>query len=368
LAISSKTKKQLMNKVHNFSAGPGILPTEVLQQAAEACINFDNLNLSLLEISHRSKNYEAVMHQARQLVKELLGLNEHYQVLFLGGGASLQFAMVPYNLLRTEGTAGYINTGVWASKAIKEAKMIGNTLLVASSEDKKFNYIPKNYQIPETLDYLHITSNNTIYGTQMKSFPKTSVPLVCDMSSDIFSKHVNGNDFALIYAGAQKNMGPAGSTMIAVDERTLGKTGRKMLSMLDYQVHIKGESMYNTPPVFPIYVTMLTMQWLKKNGGINWIQKINEEKAKTLYNEIDRNAMFVGTTAKEDRSEMNVTFIMHKPELESEFDKMAKEANLSGLRGHRDVGGYRASLYNALPLESVKALVEVMQAFEKKFG
>jgi phosphoserine aminotransferase len=357
-----------MTKIHNFSAGPGILPAEVLQQAAEACINFDNLNLSLLEISHRSKNFEAVILEARELVKELLGLKDGYQVLFLGGGASLQFAMVPYNLLRTEGTAGYINTGVWASKAIKEAKIIGNTKVIASSEDKKFNYIPKGYEIPSDLDYLHITSNNTIYGTQMKSFPKTSVPLVCDMSSDIFSRKVNGNDFALIYAGAQKNMGPAGATMVAVREDSLGKSGRKMLSMLDYQVHIKGDSMYNTPPVFPIYVSLLTLQWLKKNGGIEWIEKVNQQKADTLYNEIDRNSLFVGTTATEDRSNMNVTFVMPKPELEPEFDKLAKEANLSGIRGHRDVGGYRASLYNALPLESVNALVEVMQYFEKKFA
>ncbi len=357
-----------MTKIHNFSAGPAILPAEVLKQAAEACINFDNLNLSLLEISHRSKNFEKVMDESRQLVKDLLGLNDNYKVLFLGGGASLQFAMVPYNLLRTEGTAGYVNTGVWASKAIKEAKMIGNTQVVASSEDKKYTYIPKGYDIPATLDYLHLTSNNTIYGTQIKNFPKTSVPLVCDMSSDIFSRVVDGNDFALIYAGAQKNMGPAGTTMVAVDERILGKTGRKMLSMLDYQVQIKGGSMYNTPPVFPIYVSMLTMKWLKDNGGVAWIEKINQQKADTLYTEIDRNSMFVGTTAKEDRSNMNVTFIMHKPELEPEFDKLTKEANLSGLRGHRDVGGYRASLYNALPLESVNALVEVMQAFEKKFA
>jgi phosphoserine aminotransferase len=357
-----------LTKVHNFSAGPGILPAEVLQQAAEACINFDNLNLSLLEISHRSKNFEAVMDESRALVKELLGLNDSYKVLFLGGGASLQFAMVPYNFLRTEGSAGYINTGVWANKAIKEAKMIGNTTVIASSEDKNFNYIPKGYEIPANLDYLHITSNNTIYGTQIKEFPKTAVPLVCDMSSDIFSRKVNGNDFALIYAGAQKNMGPAGATMVAVREDSLGKTGRKMLSMLDYQVHIKGDSMYNTPPVFPIYVSMLTLRWLKKNGGIAWIEKVNNEKASTLYNEIDRNSLFKGTTTVEDRSNMNVTFVMHKPELEPEFDKLTKEANLSGLRGHRDVGGYRASLYNALPLESVNALVEVMQAFEKKFA
>lgn len=357
-----------MNKPHNFSAGPGILPAEVLQQAAEACINFDNMNLSLLEISHRSKNYEAVMDESRALVKELLGLGDGYSVMFLGGGASMQFAMVPYNLLRTGGTAGYVNTGVWASKAIKEAKMIGNVKTLASSEDKKFSYIPKGYEIPADLDYLHITSNNTIYGTQIKAFPKSPVPLVCDMSSDIFSRKVDANQFALIYAGAQKNMGPAGCTMIAVKDELLGKTERTMLSMLDYRVHIKGGSMYNTPPVFPIYVSMLTLRWLKKNGGVEWIEKINQQKADLLYAEIDRNSMFTGTTATEDRSNMNVTFVMHQPELEPEFDKLWKEANMSGLRGHRDVGGYRASLYNALPLESVEALVELMKEFEKKFA
>ena len=357
-----------MTKVHNFSAGPGILPPEVLQQAANACINFDNLNLSLLEISHRSKNFEAVMDNSRQLVKELLHLDDDFEVIFLGGGASLQFAMVPYNLLRTDGKAGYVNTGVWASKAIKEAKMIGSTEVVASSEEQKFSFIPKGYDIPGDLDYLHITSNNTIYGTQMKSFPKTNVPLVCDMSSDIFSRELNGNDFSLIYAGAQKNMGPAGATMVAVRKSILGKTGRKMLSMLDYNVHIKGDSMYNTPPVFPIYVSMLTMEWLKNNGGVPHIEKVNNQKASLLYAEIDRNTLFKGTTAVEDRSNMNVTFVMHNPELEPAFDQLTKEANLSGLRGHRDVGGYRASLYNALPLESVQVLVDVMQHFEKNNG
>ncbi len=357
-----------MTKVHNFSAGPGILPAEVLKQASEACINFDNLNLSLLEISHRSKNYEKVMDEARAIVKELFEVGDEYEVMYLGGGASLQFAMVPYNLLRENGYAAYVNTGVWASKAIKEAKLIGNTKVIASSEDKKFSFIPKGYEIPSDADYLHITSNNTIYGTQMQAFPKSPIPMVCDMSSDIFSRQVNAKDFALIYAGAQKNMGPAGSTMVMVKKDVLGKTGRKMLSMLDYQVHIKGGSMYNTPPVFPIYVTLLTLQWLKKNGGIAWIEKVNQQKAETLYNEIDRNSLFVGTTAKEDRSKMNVCFLLNKPELEPEFDKLWKEANISGIRGHRDVGGYRASLYNALPLESVKALVEVMQAFEKKMA
>jgi phosphoserine aminotransferase len=359
---------QTLTKVHNFSAGPGILPADVLKQASEACINFDNLNLSLLEISHRSKNYEKVMEEARSIVKELFGAGDEYEVVYLGGGASLQFAMVPYNLLRESGFAAYVNTGVWASKAIKEAKIIGDTRVIASSEDKKFTYIPKGYEIPKDADYLHITSNNTIYGTQMHAFPKSPVPVVCDMSSDIFSRQVNVKDFALIYAGAQKNMGPAGSTMVMVKKDILGKTGRKMLSMLDYQVHIKGGSMYNTPPVFPIYVTLLTLKWLKQNGGISWIEDLNNRKARLLYDEIDRNSLFYGTTAVEDRSKMNVCFLLHKPELEAEFDKVWKDAGISGIRGHRDVGGYRASLYNALPLESVQVLVDVMKHFESKFA
>ena len=357
-----------MSKVHNFSAGPGILPADVLKQASDACINFENLNLSLLEISHRSKNYENVMDEARSIIKELFEVGDNYEVIYLGGGASLQFAMVPYNLLSENGTAAYLNTGVWSTKAIKEAKIIGNTKVIASSEDKNFNYIPKGYEIPTDADYFHITSNNTIFGTQMKSFPKTSIPLVCDMSSDIFSRKVNANDFTLIYAGAQKNMGPAGSTMVMVKKDALGKTGRKMLSMLDYQVHIKGGSMYNTPPVFPIYVTLLTLKWLKQNGGIAWIEKINRQKADCLYNEIDRNSLFVGTTAIEDRSHMNACFLTTKPELEVEFDKMWNDANISGIRGHRDVGGFRASMYNALPLESVQVLVDVMKEFENKFA
>jgi phosphoserine aminotransferase len=276
--------------------------------------------------------------------------------------------MVPYNLLRETGYAAYVNTGVWANKAIKEAKLIGDTRIIASSEDKKFNYIPKGYEIPADADYLHITSNNTIYGTQMHAFPKSPVPVVCDMSSDIFSRKVNAKDFTLIYAGAQKNMGPAGSTMVMVKKDALGKTGRKMLSMMDYQVHIKAGSMYNTPPVFPIYVTLLTLQWLQKKGGINWIADLNTRKAGTLYNEIDRNSLFVGTTAVEDRSQMNVCFLLKNTALEPEFDKFWKDAGISGLRGHRDVGGYRASLYNALPLESVNVLVEVMKAFETKYA
>jgi len=355
-------------KVHNFSAGPGILPQEVLKQASEACINFDNLHLSLLEISHRSKNFEAVMTEARALAKELLGLGDGYQAIFLGGGASMQFCMVPMNLLRTEGYAAYVNTGVWASKAIKEAQVIGNTKIIASSEDKKFNYVPRNYPIPGDADYVHITSNNTIYGTQMKNFPISRIPVVCDMSSDIFSRKIDCKKFDLIYAGAQKNMGPAGCTLVVVKESILGKTGRTIPSILDYSKHIKGESMYNTPPVFPIYVSLLTMRWLKKNGGIEWIDKINNQKANLLYAEIDRNNLFSGTAEKDCRSMMNVTFLLNKPELEPEFDKMWKEADISGIRGHRDVGGYRASLYNALPLESVQVLEDVMKEFEKKFA
>ncbi len=357
-----------MSKVHNFSAGPGILPIEVLKQSAESCINFDNLNLSLLEISHRSKSYDAVMDEARFLIKELFGVGDEYEVLYLGGGASMQFAMVPYNLLTENGYAAYVNTGVWSTKAIKESKIIGNTKVIASSEDKKFSYIPKGFEVPKDADYLHITSNNTIYGTQYKEFPKSDIPLVCDMSSDIFSRTVNAQDFALIYAGAQKNIGPAGSTMVMIKKDILGKTGRKMLSMLDYQIHIKGGSMYNTPPVFPVYVTLLTLRWLKQHGGVSWIEKINQQKADLLYNEIDRNSLFVGTAAKEDRSNMNACFLLSKPELEAEFDKLAKEARIDGIKGHRDVGGYRASMYNALPLESVQLLVDVMKAFEAKYA
>lgn len=363
--ITSVSKKI---KVHNFSAGPGILPEEVLQQAAEACINFDNMNLSLLEISHRSKNFEKVMEEARALVLEHFEVSaDEYDVIYLGGGASLQFAMVPYNFLKTK--AAYVNTGVWASKAIKEAQKLGEVNVVASSEDKKFGYIPKNFTVPDNVDYLHITSNNTIYGTQYKTFPDVKVPLVCDMSSDIFSRKVDAKKFFLIYAGAQKNMGPAGATMVMIRKDFLEKSKANLLTMLDYKTHIKAGSMFNTPPVFPVYVVMLTLRWLKKIGGVSAIEKINQQKSELLYNEIDRNSLFEGTViAKEDRSTMNVCFRLKNESLEPEFDKMWKEANISGIRGHRDVGGYRASLYNALPLESVKVLVEVMQEFEKKFS
>ncbi len=357
-----------MHKIHNFSAGPGILPADVLKQASEACLNFDGLNLSLLEISHRSKNYVKVMDEARGLIKQLFEVGDEYEVIYLGGGASTQFAMVPYNLLKDNGYAAYVNTGVWSTKAIKEAKLIGRTEVIASSEDKNFNYIPKDYSVPNDADYLHITSNNTIFGTQMKSFPKSTIPVVCDMSSDIFSRKVNAKDFSLIYAGAQKNMGPAGATMVMVQKDILGKTGRKMLSMLDYAVQIKGESMYNTPPVFPIYVVLLTLKWLVANGGLNWIEKLNQQKADLLYHEIDRNKLFKGTVVVEDRSNMNACFLTEDPSHESLFDAFAKSENISGLAGHRDVGGFRASMYNALPLESVQHLVNAMQAFEQKYA
>ncbi len=349
-------------KKHNYSAGPCILPQEVFEKSAQAILNFNDSGLSLLEISHRSKDFVAVMEEARALVLELLGLEgKGYQALFLSGGASLEFLMVPYNLMKTNGKAAYLDTGTWASGAIKEAKHFGETLVVASSKPENYNFIPKNYSIPTDADYFHCTSNNTIFGTQMQSFPKTNVPLVCDMSSDIFSRVLDFSQFDLIYAGAQKNMGPAGTTLVVIKEEILGKTGRTIPNMLDYQQHIAKESMYNTPPVFPIYASLLTLQWLKNLGGIAAIEKINNQKAALLYNEIDSNPLFEGTAAKEDRSKMNATFILKDESHQEQFDKLWKEAGISGLTGHRSVGGYRASMYNALPLESVQVLVNVMQ-------
>ncbi len=352
-------------KKHNYSAGPCILPQEVFEKSAQAILNFNNSDLSLLEISHRSKDFVAVMDEARALVLELLGLeNKGYQALFLHGGASLEFLMVPYNLMKTDGKAAYLDTGTWANNAIKEAKHFGETLIVGSSKEANYNFIPKNIEIPSDANYFHCTSNNTIFGTQMKSFPKTNVPLVCDMSSDIFSRSLDFSQFDLIYAGAQKNMGPAGATLVVVKEEILGKAGRYIPSMLDYEKHIKAESMYNTPPVFPIYASLLTLQWLKKLGGIAAIEKINEQKAQLLYTEIDKNPLFKGTAATEDRSNMNATFVLTDEKLTEKFDAMWKAAGISGLTGHRSVGGYRASMYNALPLESVEVLVNVMKELE----
>jgi phosphoserine aminotransferase len=356
-------------KKHNYSAGPCILPQEVFEKSAAAILNFNNSGLSILEISHRSKDFVVVMEEARALALDLLGLTgKGYQALFLHGGASLEFLMVPYNLMKENGKAAYLETGTWASGAIKEAKAFGETIVAASSKAENYTHIPKGYTIPADADYFHCTSNNTIFGTQMKEFPEVSVPLVCDMSSDIFSRVLDFSKFDLIYAGAQKNMGPAGATLVVVKEEILGKTGRNIPSMLDYQKHIAAESMYNTPPVFAVYASLLTLQWLKNLGGIAAIEKINNAKAELLYNEIDRNSRFSGTANKADRSTMNVTFLLHDESHTETFDAMWKEAGISGITGHRSVGGYRASMYNALPLESVQALVDVMQEFERKIN
>lgn len=354
-------------KKHNYSAGPCILPQEVFEKSAQAILNYNHSGLSILEISHRSKDFIAIMEEARALVLELLNLKgKGYQVLFLSGGASLEFLMVPYNLMKVNGKAAYLDSGTWASGAINEAKNFGETLVVASSKTANYNFIPKDFTIPTDVDYFHCTSNNTIFGTQMQSFPKTKIPLVCDMSSDIFSRVIDFSQFDLIYAGAQKNLGPAGTTLVVIKEEILGKTGRTIPNMLDYQQHIAKESMYNTPPVFPIYASLLTLQWLKNQGGIAAIEKINNQKASLLYNEIDNNPLFEGTAVKEDRSKMNATFVLKDASHQEQFDKLWKEAGISGLTGHRSVGGYRASMYNALPLESVQVLVSVMQELKNR--
>jgi phosphoserine aminotransferase len=355
-------------KIHNFSAGPCILPQEVFEKMSEAVLNFNNSGSSIMEISHRRADAQEVIDNAIQLVKDLMNVPDTHEVIFTQGGASLQFVMVPFNLMKLNGKAAYLETGVWAKNAIKEAKRLGNVEIVASSGDQNFNYIPKGYTVPSDVDYFHCTSNNTIFGTQMKSFPDSSVPVVCDMSSDILSKDVDVSKFDVIYAGAQKNMGPAGSVMAIVKKDILGKTGRDIPAYLDYQVHINKGSAFNTWPVLAIYGVMLNLQWLKNLGGVPAIAKINQAKSDLLYSEIDRNGMFLGTAVKEDRSEMNATFVLNDESLKAEFDKMWKEAGISSLNGHRDVGGYRASMYNALPLESVQVLVDVMKAFEQKFG
>lgn len=353
-----------MQKIHNFSAGPSILPPEVFEQASKAVLGFENVGLSLLEVSHRSKEVVAMVDNATALVRELLEVPDGYAVLFLQGGASMQFYMSALNFLSEGGKAGYIDTGVWSAKAIKEAKKLGEVIEVASSKSENYNHIPKGYAVPTNIDFLHYTTNNTIYGTEFFETPKSSVPLLADMSSDIFSRKFKVADHALIYAGAQKNMGPAGVTLVIVKEELLGKTGRNLPSMLDYQVHIKGESMFNTPPVFPIYVSMLTLQWLKDRGGVAWAEQNNKAKADLFYAELDRNSLFVGTAAAEDRSRMNATFLLKDEAHTERFNAMLKAANISGLKGHRDVGGFRASMYNALPIESVQALVAVMKELE----
>jgi phosphoserine aminotransferase len=353
-------------KMHNFSAGPGILPAEVLQKAAEACLDFNHSGLSLLEISHRGKNVIEVFDRAEALVKKLLGLDDAYRVLFLQGGASMQFSMLPANFLNRK--AAYLNTGVWASKAIKEAKLYGETVVVASSESDNFSHIPKDYVVPSDADYFHITSNNTIYGTQMRSFPESKIPLVCDMSSDIFSHRFDATRFDLIYAGVQKNMGPAGATMVLIKKEMLEKISRKLPSMLNYRIHTEADSMYNTPPVFAVYVSMLTLDWLDRNGGVEWAEKRNAEKASIFYTELDRNSQFKGTVAVEDRSWMNANFALTDPSKEAQFTALLKEAGIVGLPGHRSVGGFRASMYNALDPESVRVLTGVMKHFEQQYA
>jgi len=348
---------------HNFGAGPGILPQEVLKQAAEAVIDLNGIGLSLLEISHRSKEFEAVLDEAVSLVKELFNVPEGYSVLFLQGGASTQFALAPYNLLPSTGKAAYLETGVWANKALKEAKYFGEVEIVATSKESNFTYIPKDYTIPADAAYFHITSNNTIYGTQLQEFPKSPIPVVCDMSSDIFSRKVNVADFGLIYAGAQKNMGPAGVTLVIVKDDILGKVDRKIPSMFNYQTQIEGGSMYNTPPCFAIYVSMLTLRWLKAKGGVAAIEQENITKARVLYDAIDANPLFKAVAVPEDRSNMNVCFVMENPELEKPFLKLCDERGIVGIKGHRSVGGFRASIYNALPLSSILVLIDVMNEF-----
>lgn len=351
-------------KKHNFGAGPGILPESALKASAEAVINFNGSGLSLLEISHRSKDFEAVLEKTKILVKELLGVPDTHSILFLQGGASTQFAMVPMNLLKSK--AAYLDTGVWANKALKEAKQFGEVITVASGKENNYSSIPKTYSIPADADYLHITSNNTIYGTQLKHFPESPIPVVCDMSSDIFSRPVDVSKFDLIYAGAQKNMGPAGVTLAIVKNEILGKTGRTIPTMLDYKTHIEGDSLFNTPPVFAIFVCMATLEWLKSIGGVAAIEKLNNEKAALFYGEVDSNPMFKGTCAPEDRSPMNACFLLENPALEDEFMKVAKDAGIIGIKGHRSVGGFRASMYNALPLESVQVLTTLMREFAMK--
>lgn len=357
-----------MQHHHNFGAGPCILPMEVFEEASKAVLTWGNTGLSILEISHRTPEFEAVVEEACQLIKDLLNVPEGYHVLFLQGGASMQFGMVPMNLLNENEKASYFDTGVWANKALKEAKMFGTVEVAASSKDKNYSYIPKGFTIAPDAKYFHCTSNNTIYGTQLHKFPASPVPVVCDMSSDIMSREVNVADFDLIYAGAQKNIGPAGATVVIVKDSILGKVDHKITSMMDYKIHIEGGSMYNTPPVFSIYVAMLNLRWLKKQGGVKEMERRNTEKAALLYAEIDRNPLFKGTCEVEDRSKMNICFVMHKPELEKEFLQAVEAAKCVGLKGHRSVGGFRASMYNALPLESVQVLVDVMKDFEQKIN
>jgi len=354
-------------KKHNFYAGPSILPAYTIENTAKAILDLDGMGLSVMEISHRSKEFVAVMDEAQDLIKDLLNVPQGYHVIFLGGGASMQFCMVPYNLLKTK--AAYLNTGSWASKALKEAHIFGEVIEVASSKDRNFSYIPRDYQLPEDADYFHITTNNTIYGTQIREDMDVPMTLVADMSSDIFSRPVDVSKYGIIYGGAQKNLAPSGVAFVIVREDILGKVDRAIPTMLDYRTHIKKGSMFNTPPVVPVYAAMQTLRWLKENGGISVMEKINIEKAGILYDEIDRNKLFKSTVEiEEDRSLMNICFVMNDDykDLEGEYLEFAGSRGMVGIKGHRDVGGFRASTYNALAKESVEALIDTMQEFEKK--
>lgn len=353
-------------KKYNFGAGPSILPQEVMKATADACIEFQGTGLSLMEMSHRSKEFQAVMDKAQEMFKELLGIPEGYSVLFLGGGASLEFCMVPYNLL--EKKAAYLNTGVWAKKAMKEAKLFGEVVEVASSADANYTFIPEGYTIPADADYFHITTNNTIYGTELRRDLDSPVPLVADMSSDIFSRPLDVSKYGLIYGGAQKNLSMAGVTFVIVKNDLLGKVSRPIPTMLDYRTHVEKGSMFNTPPVVPIYCALQNLNWIKAQGGVKEMERRAKERAEILYGEIDRNKMFRGTAVEKDRSLMNICFVMadEYKELEADFLRFATEKGMSGIKGHRSVGGFRASCYNAMPVEGVKALVACMQEFEKK--
>lgn len=352
--------------IYNFNAGPSVLPQSVLKEASNAIINFNNSGLSILEIGHRTPLFEAVMQEAISLVKELMKLDDDHEVLFLHGGATTQFMQVPMNLLDEQETGAYADTGVWSTKGIKEAKLFGKVNVVCSSKDSNYNFIPKDFVVPNDAAYFHVTTNNTIYGTQWQEIPKVSMPIIADMSSDILSRSLDFNSFGLIFAGAQKNMGAAGATLVVVNKQILGKLKRAIPAIMDYQNHIKAGSMLNTPPVFAVYVSMLTLRWLKENGGVDAIEKINNKKAELLYNAIDSSKLFKPTAAKEDRSKMNVCFVMENPEKEKAFLEFTKQSNIYGIKGHRSVGGFRASMYNALPLSSVEYLVGKMDEFEKK--
>ncbi len=352
-------------KKHNFNAGPCILPKSAIENTAKAVLELDGIGMSLIEISHRSKEFQAIMDETVALFKEQLNIPDNYQVLFLGGGASLQFCMIPFNLLNKK--AAYLETGVWAKKANKEAKLFGEVNIVATSSDKNFCYVPKNYTIPADADYFHITTNNTIYGTELHVDIDSPVTLIADMSSDILSRPVDVSKYAMIYGGAQKNLGPAGVTFVIIREDILGKVERTIPTMLDYRTHIKEGSMFNTPPCFAIFTVRETLRWIKSLGGVEEIYKMNKAKAELLYNEIDRNSMFMGTAEKEDRSLMNICFVMTEnyKDKEDAFMEFAKSKGMIGIKGHRSVGGFRASTYNALPIESVQALVDCMKEFEK---